>query len=180
MIPSPRVAVRKRLRKPRLKSRVVSVAVRREPGTEDLPLPAYATPGAAGMDLFADVPPDAPLEIAPGERTLVSTGLRIGLPPGYEAQIRPRSGWAIRSGMGLVNAPGTLDSDYTGVVQVILINWGRDPVTIRRGDRIAQLVVAPVTRIAWVESESLAPTERGEGGFGSTGRAQHFGTETEA
>jgi dUTP pyrophosphatase len=153
------------------KPETLRVAIQREPDASDLPLPSYATAGAAGMDLCALVSPEQPLTLAPGERALVSTGLRIALPPGYEAQVRPRSGLAVRYGIGMVNSPGTIDADYRGVVQVVLMNWGQSPFTIRRGDRIAQLVVAPVTRVVWVETEALATTERGEGGFGSTGMA---------
>jgi len=123
------------------------------------------------MDLCAALPAESPLTLPPGARALVSTGLRIALPPGYEAQVRPRSGLALRHGIGMVNAPGTIDADYRGVVQVILINWGQEPFTIRRGDRIAQLVIAPVTRALLVETEDLETTRRGEGGFGSTGLA---------
>jgi len=151
------------------KSEPVRVAVRREPEAADLPLPIYATPDAAGMDLFAAVPADQPLTLSPGARALVSTGLRIALPSGYEAQVRARSGLAARHGIGIVNAPGTIDADYRGVIQVILINWGEAPFTLRRGDRIAQLVIAPVTRALLVETEVLETTARGEGGFGSTG-----------
>jgi dUTP pyrophosphatase len=143
------------------------IAIRREPGCEDLPLPAYATPGSAGMDLRAAVTEDVVL--APGERRLISTGLRIALPEGYEAQIRPRSGLAARHGVGMVNAPGTVDADFRGVVQVILINLGREPFAIRRGDRIGQMVVAPVVRVTWNEVETLPETARGEGGFGHSG-----------
>ena len=150
----------------------VSVAIQREPDASDLPLPSYATEGAAGLDLPACLPSDSPLTLAPGQRALVSTGIRIGLPPGYEAQVRPRSGLAARHGVGLVNAPGTIDSDYTGIVQIILINWGDAPVTLRRGDRVAQLVVAPVTRVIWNETAALTPSARGDGGFGSTGRSE--------
>jgi dUTP pyrophosphatase len=107
--------------------------------------------------------------LGPGERALISTGLRLAIPAGYEMQVRPRSGLAIHQGIGLVNAPGTIDADYRGVVRVILINWGQEPVTIRRGDRIAQFVLAPVVRAQWDESASLDATERGAGGFGSTG-----------
>jgi dUTP pyrophosphatase len=121
------------------------------------------------MDLTAALPEEAPVTIPPGGRALVSTGLRIALPPGYEAQIRPRSGLAWKHGIGLVNAPGTLDEDFTGVLHILLINWGQEPFTIRRGDRIAQMVVAPVTRVAWVETDLLTETGRGDGGFGSTG-----------
>jgi dUTP pyrophosphatase len=147
----------------------VQIAIRREPEAIGLPLPAYETAGSAGMDLIAALPEGEPVTLAPGERALISTGLRIELPPGYEAQVRPRSGLAARCGIGLVNAPGTIDSDFRGVVRVILINWGDAPFTVRRGDRIAQLVVAPVARAILVEREHLAQTERGEGGFGSTG-----------
>jgi dUTP diphosphatase len=143
------------------------VQIRREPGCEDLPLPAYTLPGSAGMDLHAAV--TEPAVLVPGERRMVSTGIRISLPEGYEAQIRPRSGLAARHGIGMVNSPGTIDEGYTGLICVILINHGQEPFTIRRGDRIAQMVVAPVTRVAWEEVEELLPTERGEGGFGHTG-----------
>ena len=145
----------------------VRVEICREPGCEDLPLPGYATPGSAGVDLCAAVSEEVTL--APGERRLVSTGLRIALPAGYEAQVRPRSGLALRHGIGMVNSPGTIDADYRGVVQVLLINWGAEPFTVRRGDRIAQMVVAPVTHVAWSEVAALSGTERGEGGFGHTG-----------
>jgi dUTP pyrophosphatase len=147
----------------------IQLQIRREPEGEGLPLPIYATEGAAGMDLCAALPEDAPVTLPPGGRALISTGFRIALPEGYEGQIRPRSGLAIKHGIGLVNAPGTLDADYRGVVQVILINWGDAPFTIRRGDRIAQLVVAPVTRAAIIEVSELDDTARGAGGFGSTG-----------
>lgn len=145
----------------------IQVAVLREPGCEDLPLPEYATPGAAGMDLRAAVEQDVTLQ--PGERRLVPTGIRIALPEGYEAQVRPRSGLAVRHGIGMVNAPGTIDSDYRGGVQVLLINLGQEPFVIRRGDRIAQMVVAPVTRVAWAPVSELPDSARGEGGFGHTG-----------
>jgi dUTP pyrophosphatase len=146
------------------------ILIQREPDAQDLPLPHYATAGAAGMDLHAAVPADAPLTLQPGERALISTGLRMALPEGYEAQIRPRSGLAARHGIGMVNAPGTVDADYRGIVQVILINWGAEPFVIRRGDRIAQMVVAPVLQVSLREVDELDPTERGDGGFGSTGR----------
>jgi dUTP pyrophosphatase len=148
-------------------SEPVSVQIVREPGCEDLPLPAYATAGSAGVDLRAAITEEVVL--APGERRLVSTGLRIALPEGYEAQVRPRSGLAVRHGIGMVNSPGTIDADYRGVVQVILINLGQEPFTIRRGERIAQMVVAPVTRVLWVEVSELSDTARGEGGFGHSG-----------
>ena len=152
----------------------LEVTIRREPEALDLPLPAYATAGAVGMDLYAVLPTERPFTLPPGERTLISTGIRIGLPSGYEAQVRPRSGLAWKHGIGMVNAPGTIDADYTGVVQVLLINWSREPFTIRRGDRIAQLVVAPVTRVIWHEAERLESTLRGESGFGSTGFTLNF------
>ena len=147
----------------------VRILVMREPEAADLPLPAYATTGAAGMDLRAALPESAPVILPPGGRALISTGLRLALPPGYEAQVRPRSGLAARHGIGMVNAPGTIDADYRGVVQVLLINWGEAPFRVRRGDRIAQLVVAPVAQAILVETASLETTDRGEGGFGSTG-----------
>lgn len=145
----------------------INVLIQREPDAEDLPLPQYATPGSAGADLYAAV--EQPVILQPGERRRISTGIRIALPPGYEAQVRPRSGWADRYGLSMVNAPGTIDSDYRGVIQVILINHGEEPIMIRRGDRIAQLVVAPVVRAVWQEVSKLPETERADGGFGSTG-----------
>ncbi len=132
-----------------------------------MPLPSYATAGAAGMDLYAAQP--EPLTLLPGERALVSTGIRIALPEGYEAQVRPRSGLALRLGLGLLNAPGTIDCDYRGLISLILVNWGQEPVTLIRGDRIAQLVVAPIVRVVWQETETLTETPRNTGGFGSTG-----------
>ena len=145
----------------------LDVPVMRLPHGADLPLPAYATEGSAGMDLLAAV--EAPLELAPGARALVPSGIAIALPEGYEAQVRPRSGLAARHGVTLLNAPGTIDSDYRGELQAILVNLGEAPFTVRRGDRIAQLVVAPTTRAAWRPVESLEASERGAGGFGSTG-----------
>jgi len=133
----------------------------------DLPLPSYETSGAAGMDLRAAV--DAPVELAPGARAAIPTGLAMALPHGFEGQVRPRSGLALREGVTALNTPGTVDSDYRGEVKVILINHGAETVTIRRGDRIAQLVVAPVVQADWLEATSLDETSRGEGGFGSTG-----------
>ena len=133
----------------------------------DLPLPARATPHAAGMDLRAAV--DAPLVLAPGARALVPTGIAIALPAGWEAQVRPRSGLALKHGITVLNAPGTIDADYRGEVRVILINLGEEPFTIRRGARIAQLVVARAACVRWQETETLEPTARGAGGFGSTG-----------
>jgi dUTP pyrophosphatase len=131
------------------------------------PLPAYETDGSAGMDLRADLA--EPLVLGPGERTLVPTGLRLEIPPGYEGQVRPRSGLALKRGLTLLNAPGTIDSDYRGDLGVILVNLSAEPQRIEPGDRIAQLLFAPVTRVELVEVDSLAGTERGAGGFGSTG-----------
>lgn len=144
-----------------------SVAVRRLPHGEDLPLPAYATEGAAGLDLLAAV--EAPVRLAPGERGLIPTGLAVALPPGHELQIRPRSGLALRHGLVLPNAPGTIDEDYRGELQVIVLNAGQEPFTVTRGMRIAQAVLAPVLRIAWQEQDRLDSTARAAGGFGSTG-----------
>ncbi|MGO8673673.1 MAG: dUTP diphosphatase [Capsulimonadaceae bacterium] len=145
------------------------VQVQRDAAALDLPLPGYATSGSAGMDLYAAV--DEIVRLAPGERRLVSTGIRIALPPDFEAQVRPRSGLAVRHGLAIVNSPGTVDSDYRGVIQVPLINLGQQEIVISRGDRIAQLVVAPVTRVEWedVGSQGLPPTARQEGGFGHSG-----------
>ena len=143
------------------------VRITRLPHGADLPLPAYETAGSAGLDLRAAV--DDPVRLAPGERRLVPTGIAIALPEGFEAQIRPRSGLALRHGISIVNAPGTVDSDYRGEVSVVLINLGQAPVTVARGDRIAQMVVTPVARVTWDEVEALDTTERGAGGYGSTG-----------
>ncbi len=145
------------------------VRIVRLPHARDLPLPAYETALAAGMDLRAAVPVEEPLVLAPGSRAAAPTGLAIALPPGFEAQVRPRSGLALKSGITTLNAPGTIDADYRGEIRVILINHGEHSVTIRRGDRIAQLVVAPVTTAVWEEADSLDETARGAGGFGSTG-----------
>ena len=139
------------------------------PHGQDLPLPAYQSAHAAGLDLYAAVPADAPLTLAPGARALVPTGIAIALPPGHEAQVRPRSGLAARHGLTVLNAPGTIDADYRGEVQVLLINLGGEAVTVTRGMRIAQMVIAPVTRAALRETASLDDTQRGKGGFGSTG-----------
>lgn len=127
------------------------------------------------MDLRAATPADEPITLAPGKRSLIPTGLRIALPTGYEAQVRPRSGLAARHGITMVNAPGTIDADYRGEIQVAMINLGDEPFTIRRGDRIAQMIVAPVTRVQWIETDTLEPTARGEGGFGSTGMTDEAG-----
>ncbi len=137
------------------------------PHAKDLPLPAYATPGAAGMDLMAAIV--GAFDLLPGARILVPTGIRIAVPEGYEAQVRPRSGWALTHGLTVANAPGTIDSDYRGEVGVILANLGQDAVTIERGARIAQLVFAPVVRAEWAPTASLPTTDRGAGGFGHTG-----------
>lgn len=131
-------------------------------------LPVYASELAAGCDLAAAL--DEPVVLAPGQFRRIPTGLSVALPPGYEAQVRPRSGWAARHGVTVLNAPGTIDADYRGEIQVVLINHGPEPVTIAPGDRIAQLVVAPVCRARWVEVAGLPPSPRGQGGFGSTGR----------
>lgn len=145
----------------------VAVRLRVLPHGEGLPLPAYQTPGAAGCDLRAALA--EPLVLAPGARGLVPTGLCVALPEGFEAQVRPRSGLAVKHGVTVVNAPGTIDADYRGEVQVALINLGDAPFTIQRGDRVAQLVVAPVTRAVWARVDRLDDTSRGGGGFGSTG-----------
>ncbi len=148
----------------------VAVPVERLPHALDLPLPAYATAGAAGVDLLAAVPAGAPLRLAPGARALIPTGLRLALPPGVEAQVRPRSGLALRHGVTVLNSPGTVDADYRGEVGVVLVNHGGDEFTVARGDRVAQLVVAPVLRVRWDERPvGTGGTGRGAGGFGSTG-----------
>jgi dUTP pyrophosphatase len=144
------------------------VRLQRQPGGEGFPLPEPATAGSAGADLRAAVP--APITLEPGARELVPTGFAIALPEGYEAQVRPRSGLALRHGVGLANAPGTIDADYRGEIKVILINHGSEPFAVERGDRIAQLVVAPVARVAFVEVREIDDTPRGDGGFGHTGR----------
>ena len=144
----------------------LGVAIERLAHARDLPLPDYATAGSAGMDLRAAI--DAPCVLAPGARAAIPTGIRIALDPGHEAQVRPRSGLALKQGLTVLNAPGTIDADYRGEIGVILINHGDDPATIARADRIAQLVVAPVSRVVWREAP-LGETARGAGGFGSTG-----------
>ena len=145
----------------------IAVQVKRLPHSEGLALPAYATIGAAGMDLLAAVA--APMVIDPGQRVLVPTGLAIALPPGFELQVRPRSGLALKNGIILPNSPGTIDEDYRGELQVIVMNAGNEPFTVERGMRIAQAVLAPVVRVGWVEVAELDATARGVGGFGSTG-----------
>jgi dUTP pyrophosphatase len=149
---------------------LVRVALKRLPEAADLPLPSYMSEHAAGADLCAAV--ERELTLAPGERALVPTGLSIALPAGFEAQIRPRSGLALRDGVTCLNAPGTIDADYRGPIGVILANLGSAPVTIRRGDRIAQLVVAPVSRAQFELVDELPESTRGVGGFGSTGVAR--------
>jgi len=148
----------------------VTVAVRPLPHFEGLDLPAYETLGAAGMDVRAALPETDPMVLTPGQRAMVPTGLSVAIPQGYEIQMRPRSGLAAKHGITCLNTPGTIDSDYRGELKVILINHGTDAFTIARGERIGQMVLAPVTRIVWHEVESLDETERGAGGFGSTGR----------
>ena len=146
-----------------------TVPIMRLPHAAGLPLPAYETEHAAGMDLRAAIAEDSPLTLRPGERDAVPTGLAMAIPPGFEGQVRPRSGLALRSGVTCLNTPGTIDADYRGEVKVILINLGAGDFTIRRGDRIAQLIIAPVTNAGWDEVASLDETARGQGGFGSTG-----------
>jgi dUTP pyrophosphatase len=146
----------------------VTVELQRIPGTEDLPLPSYKTENAAGMDLYAAV--TEPLTLEPGGRAAVPTGIAVAVPPGYEAQVRARSGSALHYGIGLTNGVGTIDADYRGQIYVLIINHGETAFTIGRGDRIAQLVIAPVLRVAWKVVPELDATERGAGGFGHTGR----------
>jgi dUTP pyrophosphatase len=148
----------------------VKVDICQLPHGEGLALPAYQSVHAAGLDLLAAVPSDAPMTLAPGKHALVPTGLTIALPPGYEAQVRPRSGLAAKHGVTVLNAPGTVDADYRGEICVLLINHGDAPFSIRRGERIAQMVIASVTQAELVAVASLSATERGSGGFGSTGR----------
>ena len=148
----------------------VKVEIRQLPHGEGLPLPAYQSAHAAGLDLLAAVPEDTPMLLAPGKYALVPTGLTIALPPGYEAQVRPRSGLAAKHGITVLNSPGTVDADYRGEIGVLLINHGETAFTVRRGERIAQMVIASVARAELVAAASLSATERGDGGFGSTGR----------
>jgi dUTP pyrophosphatase len=148
----------------------VKIDIRQLPHGEGLALPAYQSAHAAGLDLLAAVPEDSPLILSPGQRALVPTGLTIALPPGYEAQVRPRSGLASKHGVTVLNAPGTVDADYRGEIGVLLINHGEVPFSIRRGERIAQLVVTAVVRAELVPAAALSATDRGSGGFGSTGR----------
>ena len=147
----------------------VAIRLKRLPHSEGLPLPAYETDGSAGMDLRAAVAEDAPVVLQPGGRALIPTGLTIAIPADHEAQVRPRSGLALKFGITCLNCPGTIDADYRGEIGVILANLGAEAFTVRRGDRIAQMVIAPVTRGAFQEVQSLDDTARGTGGFGSTG-----------
>ena len=146
----------------------------RLPHAADLPLPAYQTEHAAGLDLLAAVPADGPVTIAPGERAMIPTGVAIALPPGHEGQIRPRSGIALRHGVTVLNSPGTIDADYRGEIQVILVNLGAQSFEISRGTRIAQMIITPIIQARIVESDSLDATAREGGGFGSTGAAAKF------
>ena len=145
----------------------VEVEIQRIEGTEDLPLPTYMSSGASGMDLFAAV--TEPVTIPPKEMAVISLGIRIDLPEGFEAQVRPRSGLAAGHGIGILNSPGTVDSDYRGEVKVILFNFGKQPFVVNRGDRIAQMVITRVARATLVEQDHLEDTPRGSGGFGHTG-----------
>jgi dUTP pyrophosphatase len=151
-------------------SNAIRVDIRQLPHAEGLPLPTYQSAHAAGLDLLAAVPESAPLVLAPGKHAMVPTGLAIALPDGFEAQVRPRSGLAAKHGVTVLNSPGTIDADYRGEIQVILINHGSQPFAIKRGERIAQMVIAPVVQAELVAVAELSATERGTGGFGSTGR----------
>jgi dUTP diphosphatase len=148
----------------------VKIEVRQLPHAEGLALPAYQSALAAGLDLLAAVPDNEPVILEPGQHALIPTGLMIALPPGYEAQVRPRSGLAVRHGVTVLNAPGTVDADYRGEIGVPLINHGSAPFAVRRGERIAQMVIAPVVQAELIPVEALSATARGSGGFGSTGR----------
>ncbi len=147
----------------------IPVQIKKLPHAEGIDVPHYATPQSAGMDLRAAVPEDEPMVIEPGAVAMVPTGIQIALPPGYEAQVRPRSGLAARHGVTVLNSPGTIDSDYRGECKVILINHGKEAFSITRGERIAQMVVARHERVEWEERDQLDETDRGAGGFGSTG-----------
>jgi dUTP diphosphatase len=149
----------------------IAVRLLRLPGSDGLPLPAYQSTQASGFDLVAALPADSPVTIAPGDRAMIPTGIALALPPGTEGQVRPRSGLAARHGVTVLNAPGTIDADYRGEVQVILVNLGRNSFTVARGARIAQLVIAATMQAAFCEVASLDETTRGAGGFGSTGAA---------
>ena len=165
------VSDRARIRLKRDMAKSVSVQLTTLPHFEGLALPAYETALSAGMDLRAAVAEDSPVTLASGARALIPSGLTMALPAGYEAQIRPRSGLALKHGLTCLNTPGTIDADYRGEVKVILINLGQEPFTIRRGERIAQIVIAPVTQTAWEIVETLPDSARGAGGFGSTGKS---------
>ena len=145
----------------------ITLRVKRLENNQDLPLPSYQSDGSSGLDLRAAVAKE--LVLKPGDIEFIPTGLAVSIPIGYEAQIRPRSGLALKYGLGLVNSPGTIDSDYRGEICIIAINWGKGPVTIKRGDRIAQMIVSKVSKVIVEESKGLDDTERGEGGFGHTG-----------
>lgn len=145
----------------------VKVNIQRIEGNDDLPLPRYMSDGASGMDIFAAL--EEPVMIPAGEVALVPAGIKIALPEGFEAQIRPRSGLAIRNGIGLLNSPGTIDSDYRGEIKIIMFNFGKEPFTVNRGERIAQMVITRVARAILVEQDDLEDTRRGSGGFGHTG-----------
>ena len=151
---------------------VIELRVLRLPHGADLPLPAYQSAQAAGFDLLAAVPADAPVTLAPGARVTIPTGIAVAIPPGHEGQIRPRSGFAMRNGVTVLNSPGTIDADYRGEIQIILVNLGSESFEIRRGTRIAQMVIAPVRQVTIVEARGLGATERESGGFGSTGMTQ--------
>lgn len=145
----------------------IKIKIRRLENNADLPLPDYETAGSSGMDIRASV--KEPILIEPGEIRLIPTGLAVSIPPGYEGQIRPRSGLALKHGIGMVNSPGTIDSDYRGEVRIIVINWGQEPFKIERGDRIAQMIISKVFSVEIVEVDDLDSTIRGEGGFGHSG-----------
>ena len=146
----------------------VNISLKRKEGCEDLPLPKYATAGSSGMDLYADV--EGEVSLMPGDIKLISSGIYISMPEGYEAETRPRSGLALKHGISLVNTPGTIDSDYRGLIGLIMINHGKEPFTIKRGDRIAQMIIKEVVRADIEEKDSLDETARSSGGFGHTGR----------
>jgi dUTP pyrophosphatase len=154
-----------------MSTRPLNVPIQRLPHAEGMELPAYATLHAAGMDLRAAVPDEEPVTLKPGARALIPTGVRMAVPPGYECQVRPRSGLALKYGVTCLNTPGTVDADYRGEIGVILVNLGDDDFVVRRGERIAQAVVAACARVEWDEVEALEESARGAGGFGSTGRS---------
>ena len=145
----------------------IPIKITRLKGNKDLPLPEYESEGSSGMDIRASI--KEPVLLKPGKIRLIPTGLSVSVPPGYEAQMRPRSGLALHNGIGMVNSPGTIDSDYRGEIGIIMINWGNEPFTIRRGDRIAQMIISRVYRAELTEVDDLDATSRGQGGFGHTG-----------